>query len=275
MTTPKRRRNGRRSTSRCSATAPSTTTAGSPPPRRPRRRGHRSGGDVRRARLPVGTLPRDRGLQPGQQSRCARNRPSSGNCRICSGWRRPSTTCCRSTTAKVERLDIANRPSLTRGRSVFTYYPGQVRIPEGAAPDTKNKSFKIAASGGDSRRRRRGHADHPRRALRRLGLLPARRQTRLLLQPRRRRPLLCHRQGEARARQTHRRLDFKYDGGGLGKGGTATLLVDGKPAGEGKIERTLPFRMSLDETLDAARTPARPSARTTTCPSSSPARSTS
>ena len=45
-------------------------------------------------------------------------------------------------------------------------------------------------------------------------------------------------------------MDFKYDGPGLGKGGTASLLVDGKPAGEGKIARTLAFRMSLDETLD-------------------------
>jgi arylsulfatase len=45
-------------------------------------------------------------------------------------------------------------------------------------------------------------------------------------------------------------MDFQYDGPGLGKGGTATLLVDGKPAGEGKIAHTLAFRMSLDETLD-------------------------
>jgi arylsulfatase len=45
-------------------------------------------------------------------------------------------------------------------------------------------------------------------------------------------------------------MAFKYDGPGLGKGGTATLLVDGKPVGEGKVGRTLAFRMSLDETLD-------------------------
>ena len=68
-------------------------------------------------------------------------------------------------------------------------------------------------------------------------------------------------------------LDFKTDGPGLGKGGTATLLVDGQPAGEGKIARTLPFRMSLDETLDVGEDTAPPSARTTACPSSSPARS--
>jgi hypothetical protein len=48
----------------------------------------------------------------------------------------------------------------------------------------------------------------------------------------------------------HIELDFKYGGPGLGKGGTAALMVDGKPAGEGKLGRTLAFRMSLDETLD-------------------------
>ena len=44
-------------------------------------------------------------------------------------------------------------------------------------------------------------------------------------------------------------VDFKYDGG-LGKGGTATLMVDGKQVAEGRIERTIPFRISADETLD-------------------------
>ncbi|MFN7287460.1 MAG: arylsulfatase, partial [Verrucomicrobiota bacterium] len=47
--------------------------------------------------------------------------------------------------SKVERLDVSNRPSLTTGRNTFTYFPGLVRIPEGAAPDTKNKSWRIEA----------------------------------------------------------------------------------------------------------------------------------
>ena len=34
----------------------------------------------------------------------------------------------------VERMDVSNRPSLTRGRTEFTYYPGIIRIPEGSAP---------------------------------------------------------------------------------------------------------------------------------------------
>jgi hypothetical protein len=45
-------------------------------------------------------------------------------------------------------------------------------------------------------------------------------------------------------------VDFKYDGPGLGKGGTATLLVDGKEVAYGNIPRTIPFRISADETFD-------------------------
>jgi arylsulfatase len=45
-------------------------------------------------------------------------------------------------------------------------------------------------------------------------------------------------------------LDFKYDGGGLGKGGLATLSVDGKQVAQQKFARTIPFRISADETLD-------------------------
>ena len=46
---------------------------------------------------------------------------------------------------KVERLDVQNRPSNIRGLKEFTYYDGMVRIPEGGAPDLKNKSFGISA----------------------------------------------------------------------------------------------------------------------------------
>jgi hypothetical protein len=45
-------------------------------------------------------------------------------------------------------------------------------------------------------------------------------------------------------------LTFKYDSGGIGKGGLAALSVDGKKVAERKLERTIPFRVSADETLD-------------------------
>jgi arylsulfatase len=46
------------------------------------------------------------------------------------------------------------------------------------------------------------------------------------------------------------RMEFKYDGGGLGKGGQATLFVDGKKAGEGKVEATLSMIFSADDGCD-------------------------
>jgi arylsulfatase A-like enzyme len=45
-------------------------------------------------------------------------------------------------------------------------------------------------------------------------------------------------------------FDFKYDGPGLGKSGTGTLTVDGRVLSQQKMEHTIPFLMSLDETLD-------------------------
>ena len=45
-------------------------------------------------------------------------------------------------------------------------------------------------------------------------------------------------------------LDFEYDGGGPGKGGLATLTVDGRKVAEGRIQRTQPNVFSADETAD-------------------------
>jgi arylsulfatase len=151
--------------------------------------------------------------------------------------------------SKTTRLDPAIRPSLTRGRTSFTYRDGMIRIPEGAAPDVKNKSFSITAEvetkvndqgviltqgglfGGYALLLRGGKpmfdynmvnvahyvvADpHP--------LPPGK-----------------HTLG----------FDFQYDGGGIGKGGTGTLKVDGKQVAQARIERTIPIRISLDEGLD-------------------------
>ena len=46
------------------------------------------------------------------------------------------------------------------------------------------------------------------------------------------------------------KLDFVYDGGGLGKGGTATLSVNDEAVAKGRIEKTQPLIFSADETAD-------------------------
>jgi arylsulfatase A-like enzyme len=46
------------------------------------------------------------------------------------------------------------------------------------------------------------------------------------------------------------RMEFKYDGGGLAKGGDVTLYFDGKPVGKGRVDQTQPMGYSADEACD-------------------------
>jgi len=150
------------------------------------------------------------------------------------------------------RVDPAIRPSLTRGRTEFTYYPGMIRIPEGSAPNFKNKSWAIAAEvtipdGGAS------------------GVLATIGGRfggwGLLLQDSR--PQFAYalsNQPDQKFRIASDqpippgdhvvRFKFQYEGGGIGKGATGTLLLDGKQVAQGRIPQTVVARFSLDETFD-------------------------
>jgi hypothetical protein len=46
------------------------------------------------------------------------------------------------------------------------------------------------------------------------------------------------------------RMEFEYDGGGLGKGGTVSLYVDGKKVREGKVAATAAMVFSADDGCD-------------------------
>jgi arylsulfatase len=54
------------------------------------------------------------------------------------------------------------------------------------------------------------------------------------------------------------RVEFAYDGGGLGKGGAVTLYVDGAQVGEGRVGGTVPMMFSADETTDVGADSATP-----------------
>jgi arylsulfatase len=155
-------------------------------------------------------------------------------------------------SSMASRADPAIRPSLTRGRSEFTYFPGMIRIPEGSAPDFKNKSWTIAAEVTIPR----GGANGV------LGGIGGRFGGWALLlmdgkpmfayalsnQPQHKYRVVSD---QPLAPGDHIiRVKFAYDGGGIGKGATATLLVDEKQVAEGRIPNTIGVRFSLDETFD-------------------------
>ena len=152
--------------------------------------------------------------------------------------------------SRIDRFDVSNRPSLTRGRETFTYIPGMVRIPEGAAPDIKNKSYRISADvevpadGAEGVLLTQGGRfcgwglyvleGVPKFHYNIVGVTRYDVSSKQPLKP-----------GNHTVA-----LDFKYDGGGQGKGGKATLSVDGAKVGETRFDLSIPLRISLDETLD-------------------------
>lgn len=150
------------------------------------------------------------------------------------------------------RADPAIRPSLSRGRSEFAFYPGMKRIPEGSAPDFKNKSWTIVAE-----------VDIPKDGASGVIATMGGRFGGWVLLLQDSRPLFAYALSnqpnhkfkaaatEALSPGNHViRVVFTYDGGGIGKGATAKLLVDEKPAAHVRIPQTISVRFSLDETFD-------------------------
>ena len=151
---------------------------------------------------------------------------------------------------RLPRVDVSIRPSLTRGRNEFTYFGTMARIPEGAAPDVKNKSFRVTAE----------------------VMLPKGSEDGVLvtqgglsggwaLMFKASRPVfhynfanIAHYDVAADSALSPGKhtvvFDFSYDGGGIGKGGTGMITVDGRQVAQGRIEHTMPVRLSLDETFD-------------------------
>jgi arylsulfatase len=54
------------------------------------------------------------------------------------------------------------------------------------------------------------------------------------------------------------RMEFAYEGGGLGKGGTVELFVDGERVAQGRVAATVPMIFSGDETTDVGADTATP-----------------
>jgi arylsulfatase len=147
---------------------------------------------------------------------------------------------------RAERQNAAGRRDTAALRSL-TLGPGAGRLREAAVPSLKNTSFRVVAEvdGGTSGvlvaqgGRFAGWSlyvvdGRPSYAYNHVGLE------------------VTHVRGERRLPQGRASVElrFGYDGGGVGRGGEVTLLLDGDVVGTGRVERTVPFFFSMDETLD-------------------------
>ncbi len=149
--------------------------------------------------------------------------------------------------------ELSGKPNLAGDRTKFVYPGDFYGLPEAAAPDFKNKSFTITAKakvedgangmiftqGGNTA----GWAFY---------LLDGKLTLTHNYMDRERYTVASD--GPVSAGDHEFKVDFKYEGGKeMGKGGTATLYVDGKQVGSGKIEQTTPFKYSLSESQDIGR----------------------
>jgi hypothetical protein len=154
----------------------------------------------------------------------------------------------------VERLnaELMGRPRLAGDRTTFTYYPGQVALPNDAAPPILNKSWALTADievpdsgaegmivthgglvGGYGLYVREGKATFV------YNYLALEHYTIAGLQP-------------LPKGKVQLKVDFAYQGGReeRGKGATVTLTANGTRIAEGQLPRTIPLQISLGEGMD-------------------------
>ena len=155
---------------------------------------------------------------------------------------------------RIERFnaDLAGRPQLVKGNSQLLY-GGMGRLSENSVIVIKNKSHAVTANitvperGADGVIVAQGGAfagwslyvkdSKPRYCYNTLGSCCPRSKATGALTP-----------GDHQVR-----MEFAYDGGGLAKGGTVTLYIDGDRVGDGRVDATVPLVFSGDETTDLGR----------------------
>jgi arylsulfatase A-like enzyme len=148
--------------------------------------------------------------------------------------------------------DIAGRPTLVRGNRQLLF-GGMGRLSENSVVSIKNKSHAVTAEvavpdsgaqgvivaqggsiGGWSLYMNDGK---PRYCYNLLGI----------------QRFYVEGDGEVPAGTHQIRMEFAYDGPGLGKGGTVSLFLDGKQVGDGKVAATAAMIFSADDTCDVGK----------------------
>jgi arylsulfatase len=160
---------------------------------------------------------------------------------------------------RVERFnpDLAGRPTLIRGNSQILF-GGMGRLSENSVLNIKNRSHAVTADlvvpdggaqgvivaqgGAFGGWTLYAHEGKPAYCYNLFGL----------------RQFKVYGEDAIPAGQHQVRMEFAYDGGGLAKGGTVTLYVDGTKAGSGRVEGTQPMVFSGDETTDVGSDTATP-----------------
>jgi arylsulfatase A-like enzyme len=160
---------------------------------------------------------------------------------------------------RVERFnsDLAGRPTLITGKSQLLF-GGMGRLAENVVLNVKNTSHSVTAELAVPERRAEG-----------VIIAQGGEFAGWSLYAKNGKPKYCYNLfglqrfyveggSEISAGRHQVRMEFAYDGGGLGKGATVSLYLDGEKTGEGRVEGTVPMAFSADETCDVGSDTASP-----------------
>ena len=152
-----------------------------------------------------------------------------------------------------ERFDVQDRPSPASGRTTVTYYSSGVSIPEGSAPNLKNRSFTITAEVEIPENGAEGVLLTQGGRFAGWGFfLKDSKPTYVYNFVNAERYIIQSPEKLAPGKSTIK-FNFDYDGGGVGAGGIGRLFINDQPVAEGRIAKTIPYRLALDETFDVGR----------------------
>jgi arylsulfatase A-like enzyme len=146
--------------------------------------------------------------------------------------------------------EAMGRPNLMGDRTTSTYYPGTIGVPDAASPRMLNKSWTITAdielkNGGENGMIVTHGGLEGGYGLYLKNGVPSFVYNFLSID----RPTFTAKEPLGKGK-TKLVVDFKYDGGGMGKGGTVRMSANGTTIAQGRLERSIPIQFSLGEGLD-------------------------
>src|SRR6201986_1291124 len=155
---------------------------------------------------------------------------------------------------RVERLnpDLAGRPQLVRGKSQILF-GGMGRLSENSVVNIKNKSYSVTAEVVVPKSGVNGVIIAQGGSFNGWSLYAKDGKLKYCYNVLGIKLFYAESDQVIPAGQHQVRMEFKYDGGGLAKGGNASLYLDGKKVGEGRVDITVPMVFSADETCDVGK----------------------
>ena len=154
----------------------------------------------------------------------------------------------------VERLnaELMGRPSLAGDRKTFTYYPGQVALPNEAAPRILNKSWTLTADIEVPEAGAEGMIVTHGGLVGGYGLYVRDGKPTFVYNDLALERFTFTGQGPLPKGKVQLTVDVAYKGGAQehGKGAAVTMLVNGTKVAGGDMPRTIPLQISLNEGMD-------------------------